>query len=140
MFSPVTAMLFWCALCAAAIANGAARELWLVPRLGAAAAHVASTLLLCGVIWLAALLYARRKGATQGARGMWATGLYWTALTVAFEFLFGHYVAGHPWQRLLADYDLTAGRVWVLVPVALATGPRLALWRLQRRGWAKRGG
>lgn len=134
MFSPVTATLFWCALCAAAIANGAARELWLVPHLGAAAAHVASTLLLCGVIWLAALLYARRKGATQSARGMWATGLYWTALTVAFEFLFGHYVAGRPWQWLLADYDITAGRVWVLVPVALALGPRLAWGWMRGRG------
>ena len=32
-----------------------------------------------------------------------------------FELGFGHWVAGHPWSRLLADYDLLAGRIWVLV-------------------------
>jgi hypothetical protein len=29
--------------------------------------------------------------------------------TVAFELTFGHYVMGHPWSRLLADYNLLAG-------------------------------
>ncbi|MBZ2171959.1 hypothetical protein [Nitratidesulfovibrio sp. SRB-5] len=128
MFPLRTATACWCALCAVAIANGALREAWLGPGLGTAAAHVVSTLLLCAAVGLAALLYARRQGPAWGARGMWATGLFWAGLTVAFEFLFGHYVAGHPWQRLLADYDVTAGRVWVLVPVSLALGPRLA-WR-----------
>ncbi len=132
MFSLRTATVFWCLLCAAAIANGALRELWLAPHLGAAA-HAVSTLLLCGAIGLAALLYARREGPTQGARGMWATGLYWMCLTVAFEFLFGHYVAGHSWRHLLGEYDLAAGRIWVLVPAALALGPRLALWWQRRR-------
>ncbi|WP_353118300.1 hypothetical protein [Nitratidesulfovibrio sp.] len=131
MFQSRIATAYWCALCAAAIANGALREAWLAPRLGPGTAHVVSTLLLCAAVGLAALHYARRQGAAQGTRGMWTTGLFWAGLTVAFELLFGHYVAGHPWQRLLADYDITAGRVWVLVPVALALGPRLA-W-----GWVR---
>lgn len=134
MFPLRIATACWCALCAAAITNGALREAWLAPRLGTAAAHVVSTLLLCAAVVLAALLYARRQGPAWGARGMWATGLFWAGLTVAFEFLFGHYVAGHPWQWLLADYDVTAGRVWVLVPAALALGPRLAWEWLRGRG------
>jgi len=30
---------------------------------------------------------------------------------------------GHPWRRLLGDYDLRAGRLWVLIPLWLAAGP-----------------
>jgi hypothetical protein len=29
-----------------------------------------------------------------------------------FEFLVGHYVMGHPWSRLLHDYNILAGRLW----------------------------
>jgi hypothetical protein len=53
-----------------------------------------------------------------------AVGLIWLVMTVAFEFVFGHYVAGHSWERLLYDYDLPAGRLWslVLAWIALARG------------------
>jgi hypothetical protein len=43
-----------------------------------------------------------------------------------FEFGFGHYVLGTPWAELLADYDLSRGRIWVLVPIATAAAPALA--------------
>lgn len=32
---------------------------------------------------------------------------------LAFEFVFGRYVAGHSWARLMADYNILAGRLWV---------------------------
>lgn len=49
-----------------------------------------------------------------------------------FELGFGHWVAGHPWQRLLADYDLAAGRVWALVLLWVALTP-LAAYELAAR-------
>ena len=42
-------------------------------------------------------------------------GLIWLALTVAFEFLFMHYGAKVPWDKLFYDYNVLAGRLWVLV-------------------------
>jgi hypothetical protein len=57
-------------------------------------------------------------------------GLGWTGLTVAFEFLFGHYVVGHPWSRLLADYNVMAGRIWTLVLLTSLLAP-VILGRLQ---------
>ncbi len=54
-----------------------------------------------------------------------AVGLLWLAMTVAFEFLFGHYVAGHSWDRLLHDYNLFAGRVWLVVLVWVTVAPYL---------------
>jgi hypothetical protein len=47
-------------------------------------------------------------------------------LTLAFEFLAGHYLFGHPWATLLADYNLARGRIWLLVLVATLLGPVLA--------------
>ena len=36
-------------------------------------------------------------------------GIAWVALTVAFEFLAGHYVFGNSWEKLLADYNVLRG-------------------------------
>ncbi len=58
-------------------------------------------------------------------------GLTWFILTVAFEFLFEHFVMGHPWATLLSDYNLFAGRLWVLVLLWIATAPAI-FYRVQR--------
>ena len=44
-------------------------------------------------------------------------------LTVAFEFLFGHYGAKHSWTRLIQDYNLPSGRLWAHVLAAVAAAP-----------------
>ena len=59
----------------------------------------------------------------RGNARLLALGVFWTALTIAFEFGFGHYVMGHPWERLLADYNILAGRIWVLVLATMLLGP-----------------
>jgi hypothetical protein len=41
-------------------------------------------------------------------------------------FLGSHYLFGNPWQRLLADYNLAQGRIWVLVPLATLVAPVIA--------------
>jgi hypothetical protein len=55
----------------------------------------------------------------------------WVALTLAFEFLAGHYLFHKPWAALLADYDLSRGRIWILVLVATLLMP---LWLARERG------
>jgi hypothetical protein len=47
------------------------------------------------------------------------------ALTVLFEFIFGRLVMKHPWSKLLADYNLLAGRLWLLVLLWLVIAPVL---------------
>jgi hypothetical protein len=51
-------------------------------------------------------------------------------MTVAFEFLFGHYVMGHTWERLLQDYNILAGRIWILFLVFTAAAPYI-VYRLK---------
>ena len=55
----------------------------------------------------------------------WAIGGVWVALTLAFEFLAGHYLFGNPWSQLLADYDVAHGRIWPLVLMTTALAPRI---------------
>jgi len=61
----------------------------------------------------------------------WKIGGVWLGLTLAFEFLAGHYLFGNSWHKLLADYDVLAGRIWVFLPIVALISPRLAL-ALQR--------
>jgi hypothetical protein len=62
-------------------------------------------------------------------------GLAWVFATIAFEFGFGHWIAGHPWSRLFTDYDLTAGRIWLLVLLTEFSMPSLAgAWLRERMG------
>lgn len=53
-------------------------------------------------------------------------GALWVAMTVAFEFLAGHYLFGNTWDRLLADYNVLQGRIWALVLITTFLAPRLA--------------
>ena len=125
------ALLVWVLLVGLAILNGAARETVFSPHLGPAVGHLVSSVLLAGLIaltaWLTILWIA-----PGSARRAWAVGALWLTLTVAFEFLAGHYVFGHPWPRLLADYDILQGRAWLLVLVATLVTPAWA-WRARTR-------
>ncbi len=50
-------------------------------------------------------------------------GGMWLIMTIIFEFIFGHYVMGHPWGKLFDDYNLLRGRVWVLVLIWTSVAP-----------------
>ena len=117
-------LLAWFPMVAIAIANGVLRQAWYGKHLGELQAHQISTLtgvVLFGLyIWFIVRVW-RPESATQAI----AVGLLWLAMTVAFELLFGHYVAGHSWGRLLHDFNLFAGRVWLIVLVWVTVAPYL---------------
>lgn len=52
-------------------------------------------------------------------------GVTWIVLTLAFEFLAGHYLFGTSWEKLLADYNVFRGRIWPLVPLTTLAAPLL---------------
>lgn len=124
------ALLVWLALCLVAIANGTVRQFLLVPAVGPYAGHVMSSIslsaLICAVAWVS---IGWIGPSTPGQA--WAVGITWLAATVAFEFLAGHYLFRNPWPKLLADYDVRQGRVWVLVLLATGLAPR---WAAGARG------
>ncbi|MGB5236132.1 MAG: hypothetical protein WBM43_12890 [Flavobacteriaceae bacterium] len=122
--------LGWLCLVFMAIANGLFREKFFANRLKELQAHQASTatlIILFGVfIWILFRIW-KPVSAQQTIK----IGLLWLVLTIAFEFLFGHYVAGHSWGRLFNDYDIFAGRLWILVLIWVSLAPYL-FYRLQK--------
>lgn len=119
------ALLAWCLLLSLAVINGGIREAWIVPRTGDAAGHAISTVMLCMLIL--ALSWAIIGWVRPLApRDAWMIGGLWVALTLAFEFLAGHYLFGHPWSRLLQDYNIVRGRIWMLVLATTLAAPWLA--------------
>ena len=119
------ALTVWFGLLAIAFANGAVRELVFVPLLGDGAAHVVSvailSLAIIVVTW-STIAWIRPRSPAEA----WRIGLLWLALTLAFELLAGHYLFLSPWSRLLADYNILRGRIWILVLIATVAAPVIA--------------
>lgn len=118
------ALAVWILLLVLAVLNGGLRESWLVPALGPLRAHQAGTLLLSTFI-LAATRATSGWIGIDGAREAIGVGALWLGLTLAFEFLGGHFLFHRPWPALLADYDLSRGRIWVLVLAVTFLAPLL---------------
>jgi hypothetical protein len=114
----------WFGIMLMAIFNGAFRDLMMTPRLGDPGARAVSCFTLASVIVLVTWISLPwvRPVSTSDA---WRVGWMWLAMTLAFEFGAGHYLLGTPWTALLADYNLLAGRLWILVLVATLTAPAL---------------
>lgn len=130
------ALALWLGLCFLAVANGTFRQFVLVPRVGAQAGHVLSSLSLSFLIFLTAWWGIRWIG-PDSPRAAWRVGFIWLLATLAFEFLAGHYLFRNPWSKLLADYDVRQGRVWLLVLAATLVAPR---WAAGARGLLGGGG
>ena len=121
----VKAFCLWLGFLAVAIGCALIRDRFLVPGLGPVGGRVLGTLLVGAIIFGLIYAYAGRlKGAPRVS--LFNLGLFWTMATVAFEFLFGHYVMGHSWDSLWADYNVFQGRLWPLVLIVTLFGPLLA--------------
>lgn len=123
-------VLAWAGLVVLAIVNAVIRESVYKNPLGDLAAHQLSTLIgiiLFGVyIWIVIGKW-RPRSVVQA----WSIGAVWLLMTIAFEFLFGHFVMGNPWSKILHDYNLLAGRVWIFIPIWVLVAPVL-VYKLRR--------
>jgi hypothetical protein len=124
-------LIAWFVMLLVSIANGTVRDFTYGKRMAELSAHQLSTA--SGVLLLGIVIhgFVRRYPPSSGQKAV-SIGLLWMALTVAFEFLFFHYVGGHSWAELFANYDVSKGRVWVFVLIWVAVAPYL-FFRLGRR-------
>ena len=117
-------ILAWFILMIIGILNGILREITYGPSFSDLAAHQISTftgILFTGLfVWI---LWKRRP--LTSSRQAWIVGTTWFLLTICFEFGFGHFVMGHPWERLFADYNLLNGRIWSLFLIWIGILPVL---------------
>jgi len=115
-------VLAWIPMPLIGIINGIIREYGYKNLAGEPLAHQISTL--TGIILLGLyILFLTKKWRIGSASKAMAVGLIWLVLTVAFEFLFGHFVMKNPWSVLLHDYNILEGRLWPLVLIWIAIAP-----------------
>ena len=117
-------VLAWFPMLLIAVANGALRQLLFARLMPELRAHQLSTLvgsvLIGAFIWFLVGAWPPKSQAQA-----LEIGLVWLALTVAFEMFMGLVLAHRPMAQVLHDYDLLAGRVWVLFLAWLAVAPWL---------------
>jgi apolipoprotein N-acyltransferase len=117
-----THILWWFAFPFVAIFNAILREFIYKKPLGDLAAHQISTV--TGIIIFAVVFYLIfKKWKIESVKHAIIIGLIWLGLTILFEFGFGHYIMGNPWQKLFHDYNLADGRVWSLFLVWITVAP-----------------
>lgn len=120
-----------------AIVNGFFREKFLANYFNNLQAHQLSSLfmiILLGIyMWIVFKIFF-----PASAYQTILIGLIWLLFTVAFEFLFGYYAMRNSWNKLLSDYNVLEGKVWVFVLIWIAIAPyiiyRLQLVFLQKNG------
>lgn len=115
----------WLLIILAETVHGVLRGLFLVPVVGDLRARQIGVVTGSLIILAIAIASIRWMGA-KTRRELLAVGALWLALTLAFEFLFGRYVAGASWQRLLSDYDPSQGGFLALGMIVLALSPLIA--------------
>ncbi|KPL14434.1 MAG: hypothetical protein AMS26_10730 [Bacteroides sp. SM23_62] len=115
-------ILVWFVLVIVAIINGIIRNEVYKDSLGDLHAHQLSTLTAIALFGLVIWGFTHLWKITS-AQQAWAIGFIWLGMTILFEFIFGHFVMGHPWSRLLHDYNIFQGRVWILVLIWTTIAP-----------------
>jgi len=123
----------WLIFVVAGILNGVFRESFITPKVGEHAGHIISTIILICVILAVTYLFISNLKINYTKTDLLLIGIFWTILTILFEFGFGHYVIGHSWSKLFADYNnILKGRVWSLVLLTTFTAPSLIGYILKR--------
>lgn len=121
----------WLFLPPLAVMNGAVRDLTYGRNISYELAHAISVLPLAALVFGVAVLVAQRWP-LENVRAAAKVGTVWLLLTVTFEVVLG-VALQVPAREMLAAYDVTRGRVWVLVPLATAVAPALArAWQTRR--------
>jgi hypothetical protein len=120
------ALLTWAIVALCAITNGAFRAFALQPVFGETLARMISCFMLITILLLISYYSLNRTKLRFSDKELLVIGAMWLALTLLFEFGWGHFVIGRSWDELLVDYDILKGRLWVLVLMFTLLAPLIA--------------
>lgn len=111
-----------------AIVNGLVRKYVYQVWVGELVAHQISSVVAVGLfLLLMSWFYGKNKKLFKKGDTV-KVGSLWLGMTILFEFGFGHYLMGNSWGRLLHDYNVFEGRLWLLVLLTTWWG----LWGIER--------
>ena len=117
----LTFFLLWFPIVLIAFANGALREMVYKKWVGELAAHQVSTIIMLLLFSLYAYFIFQRFPPESGRQAL-LIGLLWLVMTIAFEFGLGR-MRGYSWPKLLNDYNIMKGRVWIFIPLWVMLAP-----------------
>jgi hypothetical protein len=115
-------VLAWVPMLVIAVANGALRQTTYAKVMPELRAHQLSTLIGSAAIGLFIWFVIRTWPPSSGREAL-QIGLVWLLLTVVFEFFMGLVLTHRPLPEVLHEYNLFAGRVWLLFLIWLAVAP-----------------
>ena len=113
----------WLLLLVLAIVNAGISEAFYKPKLGDNPSHAISSIIAIGYTLIITYFFVDYIKVSVTKIDLLLIGALWLTLTVVFEFGFGHYVIGHSWRYLLADYNILKGRLWSLVLLVTFVSP-----------------
>ena len=119
------AVIVWFGMLLLAMLNGIARDMLLTPAFGISVAQPASGITLCILVFAVSYFSLAFIGAA-GVREYLGVGLFWVCLTLAFEYLFAHYVLGMSWRQVNQVFNILQGNLFSLALLVTAIGPLLA--------------
>ena len=115
--------LLWLPMILLAFANATIRELLFIKYFSEFRAHQFSTLTLIVLCSIYVWFIFPRVG-VQNSKQALLIGFVWVLLTVAFEFLLGR-LTNKSWDYLFRDYNIFAGRIWLIFLICLFALPYL---------------
>jgi len=113
----------WLLFAVVANINGIIRNFVYGPKLSELTAHQISCFTGITMFFIVMYLWLKLKDASYTGHNLIIIGIAFLFATIAFELLFGHFVIGHSWAKLLHDYNFLEGRLWSLVLVWTTIGP-----------------
>jgi len=112
----------WLVIVLAAILNGTFREKILAPVIGTSIALPLSGVSLAILVFIVSLVFVPFIGTSEPKMYI-AIGLLWVVLTLSFEFIFGHFVAGKTWHEVMQVFNVKKGDLFIVVIFITAISP-----------------
>ena len=128
MKSALTTLVFWFPMVVIGMLNGILRvvilSVWMTESTARQVATITLIILLTGYV---SFVFERLK--VRSYSHAFLIGLSWAALTFFFETVLGYFGGHLTLAQIFEEYDLSQGRLWSLVIVALIILPMLFLYR-----------
>lgn len=121
----------WFLFMVLAIVNAGLREGFYNSFLDELRSHQLSTFTLMLIIFICTFLVLRFSKIQLTDQQTFLMGTIWVIMTICFEFLAGHYAFGNSWDKLIADYNILNGKIWILIPITTFISPFLTNKLLQ---------
>ena len=116
------AAVVWVGIACLAIGNGVIREEIIAPIYGDIIALPLSGIALSLIVFVVAFFTFNFIGIRESNKCIYV-GFQWVIMTLAFEFLFGHFVAGKSWLDVLQVFNVAKGNLFTLVLVVSLLSP-----------------